>query len=126
MTRARSTRSKNYRKEIENFPVPYFQVMGNHDYDMKFTDDFEAAGEFRRIIGPTYYSFNLGDIHYVVLDNMYYLNKDGDRSHDTYVDDEQLAWLKKTSNTSTSRNPSSSACTARPMPSPASRTTRST
>ena len=86
---------EDYRKEIENFPVPYFQVMGNHDYDMKFTDDFKAAEAFRRIIGPTYYSFNLGDVHYVVLDNMYYLNKDGDRSHDTYVDDEQLAWLKK-------------------------------
>lgn len=86
---------ENYRKEIENFPVPYFQVMGNHDYDMKFTDDFEAAGAFRRIIGPTYYSFNLGDVHYVVLDNMYYINKNEDRSHDTYVDDEQLAWLKK-------------------------------
>ena len=75
--------------------MPYFQVMGNHDYDMKFTDDFEAAGAFRRIIGPTYYSFNLGDVHYVVLDNMYYINKNEDRSHDTYVDDEQLAWLKK-------------------------------
>ncbi len=86
---------ENYRKEIENFPVPYFQVMGNHDYDMKHTDDFEAAGAFRRIIGPTYYSFNLGDIHYVVLDNMYYINKNEDRSHDTYVDDEQLAWLRK-------------------------------
>lgn len=86
---------ENYRKEVENFPVPYFQVIGNHDYDMKFTDDFEAAGEFRRIIGPTYYSFNLGDVHYVVLDNMYYINQNEDRSHDTYVDDEQLAWLRK-------------------------------
>lgn len=86
---------EDYRKEISNFPVPYFQIMGNHDYDMKFTDDFEAAGEFRRIIGPTYYSFNLGDVHYVVLDNMYYINNNEDRSHDTYVDSEQLAWLKK-------------------------------
>ena len=86
---------EDYRKEIENFPVPYFQVIGNHDYDMKFTDDFKAAEAFRRIIGPTYYSFNLGDIHYVVLDNMYYINENEDRSHDTYVDDEQLAWLRK-------------------------------
>ncbi|WP_295939568.1 calcineurin-like phosphoesterase C-terminal domain-containing protein [uncultured Alistipes sp.] len=85
---------ENYREEISNFPVSYFQVIGNHDYDMNFTDDFQAAGAYRRIIGPTYYSFNLGDVHYVVLDNMYYINSN-DRNHDTYVDAEQLAWLKK-------------------------------
>ena len=86
---------ESYRKEIETFPVPYFQVIGNHDYDMHFTDDFEAEGEFRRIIGPTYYSFNLGDVHYVVLDNIVYINANSSRNHATYVDDRQLEWLKK-------------------------------
>lgn len=35
---------EDYRKEIENFPVPYFQVIGNHDYDMKFTGRLQGCG----------------------------------------------------------------------------------
>ena len=85
----------NYRTTVSGFPVPYFSVIGNHDYDMKYSDDFAAEAAFRKVIGPTYYSFNLGDVHYVVLDDIVYVNNGGDRSHNTLVDDEQLSWLKK-------------------------------
>lgn len=54
---------------------------------------------------PNYYSYNLGKIHYVVLDNIIYQNKKGkgpykkgvvgERNYKCEITGEQLEWLKK-------------------------------
>ena len=80
---------------------PVFNVIGNHDYDPYYADDWEAENKYREVIGPTYYSFNLGKVHYVVLDTVEYLNtggsigNEGDRNYNTNISPEQIAWLKK-------------------------------
>lgn len=84
-----------YRREHHDLPLPVWHVIGNHDYDMSYTDDAKAAGKFFENFGPTYYSFNLGKAHFVVLDNIVYLNENSSRHHDTYVDNQQMSWLKK-------------------------------
>ena len=87
---------QQFHDKAKGYPVPLFTVMGNHDYDMSVIgDDFKASAVYRGIMGPIWYSFNLGTSHYVILDDIYYTNPGGERSHDTYVDDYQLAWLKK-------------------------------
>lgn len=91
------------------FPVAMFHVMGNHDNDggipREGDIDFNAAERYRRTMGPTHYSFNLGREHYVVLDNIVYLHSEGrvdtyegitgKRDHDHYFTPEQLDWLVK-------------------------------
>lgn len=78
-----------------------FNIMGNHDNDPYYADDHNAENEFRKIIGPTYYSFNLGNVHYIVLDNVEYINKGGsqgtigDRSYNAKVTNAQMEWLEK-------------------------------
>ena len=84
-----------YRSESRSLPVTTWHVIGNHDYDMSVRDDFKAARKYVENLGPTYYSFNLGAAHFVVLDNIVYINSSGSRNHDTYVDDQQLSWLAK-------------------------------
>ena len=90
---------ERYTAAAEDFPMTTFHVIGNHDYDMSRTDDFKAENVYRKYLGPTFYSFNLGKCHYVVLDNMVYTNTfsggEYTRSHDTYVSQEQLEWLAK-------------------------------
>ena len=54
-----------------------FNIMGNHDNDPYCAGDWIAENKFREVVGPTYYSFNLGSIHYVVLDNVEYINTGG-------------------------------------------------
>src|SRR5690606_12939149 len=57
--------------------------------------------KYRDIIGPTYYSFNLGEVHYVVLDNIQYINTGGapgvvgQRNYNDVITPEQIEWLKK-------------------------------
>ena len=95
--------------EEVSFPVLMFHVMGNHDNDggtpREGDIDFNAAERYRRTMGPTHYSFNLGREHYIVLDNIVYINSEGridsyegitgKRDHDHYVTQEQLDWLVK-------------------------------
>ncbi|MBQ6688796.1 MAG: calcineurin-like phosphoesterase C-terminal domain-containing protein [Bacteroidales bacterium] len=49
---------------------PTFNVLGNHDNDLSAPDDVEGARVFEEKFGPVNYSFNIGKIHYVVLDNL--------------------------------------------------------
>ena len=86
-----------------NFMLPEFRrlyAMGNHDNDPYCASDEAASAAFRREIGPTYYSFNLGQLHYVVLDNIVYVNTGGREGaigkldYEVRIDDRQLAWLR--------------------------------
>ena len=77
--------------------IPIWHVMGNHDNDIRCTGasevwDMLAVETYRRVIGPNYYSFNLGQVHFVVLDDIVYT---GANAYKTYVEDTQLAWLEK-------------------------------
>ncbi|MDR1414221.1 MAG: calcineurin-like phosphoesterase family protein [Odoribacteraceae bacterium] len=69
-----------------------FHTMGNHDYSPDEGSDWQREQPWRETMGPTYYSFNLGNVHYVVLDNMVARQTSG---YETRVSDEQLAWLRK-------------------------------
>ena len=60
--------------------------------------------EYKQVMAPTYYSFNVGNVHYIVLDNIECTNatvntdrSDGayNRTYKDYVVQEQLDWLKK-------------------------------
>lgn len=90
-----------YVKEIANINAPIFNVIGNHDNDPYIPNDWNSENAYRRTLGPTYYSFNLGKVHYVVLDDTEYLNNGGslgvigDRNYNGKITDQQLSWLAK-------------------------------
>ena len=78
-----------------------FNLMGNHDNDPYCVGDWDAEAAFKSIVGPNYYSFNLGSVHYVVLDNTIYDNNGasqgviGDRSYSNSLTLDQINWLQK-------------------------------
>lgn len=77
--------------------ISVFHTMGNHDNDYKAFSDFDAAVKYTNEICPTYYSFNLGKVHYVVLDDIDCSQYDGStlRKYSKTLSNEQLEWLKK-------------------------------
>jgi hypothetical protein len=48
---------------------------------------------FKKMYGPTHYSFNRGKVHYVVLDDVYYLGTE--REYEGRITQQQLDWLQK-------------------------------
>ena len=87
-----------------------FNVIGNHDNNPYAEGDWQAALPYKNIVGPNYYSFNLGNIHYVVLDNIEYINtgaserKAGKGNYNGVIVREQMDWLKKDLATITNKN----------------------
>ena len=87
--------------ELQKIEIPFFHCMGNHDNDPYFPDDRKAEEEWIQICGPVYYSFNVGNIHYIVIDDIEYLNAGaaqgtvGKRNYNETIIPEELAWLKK-------------------------------
>lgn len=65
---------ENYYRTMEDMDIPVYNIPGNHDNDPYVPDDFKSENMFRKWIGPTYYSFNVGDIHYVMMDNTIFRN----------------------------------------------------
>lgn len=100
-----------YVKEIAKVNAPIFNVIGNHDNDPYVANDWLSENPFRNALGPTYYSFNLGKIHYIVLDDTEYLNKGatsgiiGDREYNGKITDQQMNWLAKDLETVSSNTP---------------------
>jgi hypothetical protein len=88
-----------YQREVGAFTMPVWSVPGNHDHFAIERATGEAAPHHplrgralvRSFLGPSYYSFNSGAIHFVALDTVsvagttYYGN----------VDPGQLVWLER-------------------------------
>ena len=78
--------------------VPCYNVVGNHDVNYD-ADELYSDDSFKNLFGPQYYSFDYGDVHFVVLENIERFCKKGDVDAywDCYrgrVGDKQLDWLK--------------------------------
>ncbi|MBO9204737.1 MULTISPECIES: calcineurin-like phosphoesterase C-terminal domain-containing protein [Niastella] len=83
----------SYNAAVEKMGIPFFQCIGNHDMDYNKGGDEMSDDTFQQHYGPTWYSFNRGKAHYVVMDDVRYLGKD--REYDGYISEEQLTWLQK-------------------------------
>jgi hypothetical protein len=78
-----------YERAVAAAGVPFFQVVGNHDLDFEGRTDEATVATFESRFGPGHYSFDRGEVHYVVLDDVLW--------HGTgyvgYLDADQLQWL---------------------------------
>lgn len=84
---------EDYNIAVAKMGIPFFQALGNHDMDYRQGGDDTSDKTFKQYFGPTYYSFNRGKAHYIVLDDVRYLGVE--RTYDGYITDEQLAWMEK-------------------------------
>lgn len=75
---------------------PVRALPGNHDIDYDATSDVNATDTYRRDFGAPYYSYDVGETHFVALDNIVYNGDDGSGNggYDEKIDDQQLEWLR--------------------------------
>ena len=75
--------------EFAKLGVPVYGVIGNHDHDLNKYTDREATENYRSHFGPTYYAFDMGRTHYIVLDDIVY---HGAKKYEERIDTMQLRW----------------------------------
>lgn len=83
----------DYDAAVAAMGIPFFQALGNHDMDYRQGGDETSDKTFSEHYGPTYYSFNRGKAHYIVLDDVRYLGKE--REYDGFITQAQLDWMAK-------------------------------
>jgi hypothetical protein len=83
----------DYKKAVEITGLPFFQVIGNHDMNLTARADDGSAQTFKSLFGPTYYSFNRGEVHYVVLDDVFFIGPP--KKYIGYLTEKQLQWLEQ-------------------------------
>lgn len=63
-----------YKKAVGEIGLPWFNVIGNHDLNFDVKEDIFSDETFEKNFGPSNFSFNHGDAHFIVLDNILYPN----------------------------------------------------
>jgi hypothetical protein len=90
---------ERFMRELAEFDVPVFTVPGNHEifgierHRSLVSPDNPLYGKrlYRSLLGPNYYSFTYGGIHFLALDTVDY----DDLWYFGNVDSVQLAWIER-------------------------------
>jgi hypothetical protein len=62
--------------------IPWYNVIGNHDLNFDAESDQDSDETFERHYGPSYYSFDHGPAHFLVLDDVtWHGPHDGKKAH---------------------------------------------
>lgn len=60
-------------RTIAMLGIPWYNVIGNHDINYDARHDRHSDETFERVFGPSYYSFDYGPVHFLVLDDIEWL-----------------------------------------------------
>lgn len=78
--------------------IPQWNLPGNHDINFASPDAIFANETFKSHFGPTYYSFNQGNVHFVALNNVEYAGDGkqfGNSGYRGAIPEHQLEWLEQ-------------------------------
>lgn len=76
---------------IKSDRIKIFPVIGNHDHNQNSTSDLDAVIQYEDVYGPTDYSFNRGNAHIIILDNVIYTAK---QTYTAGFSEQQIKWLR--------------------------------
>src|SRR5574344_251969 len=81
-------------KVMNGTSMPVFSAVGNHDYFIQNGDSTvpRKCDVYEQYFGPTNYSFNRGNVHFIALNNVEY--SDG-VTYKGAFSDAQMAWMKQ-------------------------------
>lgn len=86
----------DYLNVIADSKVPMFHAMGNHDYDQTtFLESKLGTMHFEEYLTPTYYSFNVGKIHYVIVNDISFARKVVKQKYRLGLEHWHYKWLER-------------------------------
>ncbi|MBQ8501944.1 MAG: calcineurin-like phosphoesterase C-terminal domain-containing protein [Bacteroides sp.] len=82
-----------YKEKVAVLDMPIYRAIGNHDMTYGGRTFEYSFSKFEETFNPVYYSFNKGKVHYIVLDNCFYVNRD--YQYIGYIDERTYRWLEQ-------------------------------
>ncbi|HEY5657198.1 MAG TPA: calcineurin-like phosphoesterase family protein [Myxococcota bacterium] len=78
--------------------APWHNVIGNHDMNLRAASDAHANETFERVYGPATHAFQVGRVHFVVLDDVIYEGWNGQEQrpgrYEAGFRDDQIEFLR--------------------------------
>lgn len=75
--------------------LPFFYTIGNHDYDNSKGNDYDCETAYVNAFGPTNYSFDVANVHFIVMDDIIMTSNGADNIiHKEGFTTSQVEWLK--------------------------------
>ncbi len=82
-----------YNQTMARTGITFRNAMGNHDMTLYGRSHETSQKNYESKFGPAYYSYNIGRVHYVCLDDNFYIGRD--YFYIGYLDERQLRWLEE-------------------------------
>ncbi|MEZ6147835.1 MAG: calcineurin-like phosphoesterase family protein [Planctomycetaceae bacterium] len=76
--------------------IPWYNVIGNHDINQDAKTRRLVNETYERVYGPSYYAFDYGPTHFLVLDNIDWIHNpaSGESSYQGGIGPEQLEFIR--------------------------------
>lgn len=83
-------------KTVALIGIPWYNVIGNHDINLDAVGDQQNDETFESHYGPAYYSFDYGQVHFIVLDDIewYHPTPGGKGRYRGGLGDEQMTFVR--------------------------------
>ena len=85
----------DYLDVVATSPVSMVSVIGNHDFDQRTLFDTKLGTPyFESYVAPLNYSFNIGKMHFVVVNNILYDRPTDKHKYKSGLEDYTIKWLE--------------------------------
>ena len=83
-------------KTVALIGIPWYNVIGNHDINVDAQSDQQSDETFESHYGPAYYSFDYGQVHFIVLDDIewHHPTPGGKGQYRGGLGDEQMTFVR--------------------------------
>lgn len=83
-------------KAIALLGIPWYNVLGNHDMNYDAEHDQHSDETYERVFGPSYYSFDYGTVHFIVVDDVEWLvNEQGKKQYQGGLGRRQMNFIRR-------------------------------
>lgn len=83
-----------YIETVKKIGLPWYNVMGNHDMNFGVEADSLSDESFEKHFGPATYSFNYGNAHFIILDDILYPDPRNGKGYWGGFTEKQMEFIK--------------------------------
>lgn len=83
-----------YAAAVKRVGIPWYNLMGNHDYNTDVKNDSLSDESFEAFFGPATYAFNYAKTHFIVLDDVQFPDTRDGYGYYGGISDKQFEFIK--------------------------------